>query len=151
MISKPTTVAAVDGESKRLSLAPIALDFIKRFTVLSPEGLVTMDESFHNEKKARSFHADLRRAMVAALSPGVSLEQTSAAMLSSVQNFLEDTLEGSLDIEEVFFSRGRKGSLRRLVRVRYTVRSATHFELPLLRVVSGNFLSPHKPPFGILE
>ncbi len=82
-------VAAVDRHSSTLSLAPFALDFIKRITLLSERGVDTLEKNYHVEKGAQSFHSDTVRAISIALGPGTALEHTTSEMLSGALQFLD--------------------------------------------------------------
>ena len=89
IISCPRLVAAVDRHSSTLSLAPFALDFLKRITMLSEQGIDILEKNFHVEKGAQSFHTDTMRALSTALAPGKALEHTSSEMLSGALQFLD--------------------------------------------------------------
>ena len=95
IISSPNLVAAVDRHSRTLSLVPLALDFIKRITVPSKQGLETLEKNFRVEKGARNFHTDIVRAMSTALAPGIDLEHTTAEMVTSAVEFLDLTVAPS--------------------------------------------------------
>ena len=82
-------VAAVDRHSSTLSLAPFALDFLKRITLLSEQGIDILEKNFHVEKGAQSFHTDTMRALSTALAPGKALEHTTSEMLSGALQFLD--------------------------------------------------------------
>ena len=84
-------VAAVDRHSSTLSLAPLALDFIKHISLLSKQGIDILEKNFHVEKGAQSFHTDTMRALSTALAPGKALEHTTSAMLSGALQFLDES------------------------------------------------------------
>ena len=81
-------VAAVDHHSSTLSLAPFALDFIKRITLLSKQGIEILEKSFEAEKGAQSIHTDTMRALSTAMAPGKALEHTTSEMFSGALRFL---------------------------------------------------------------
>lgn len=85
--SSPKIVAAVDRHSSTLSLAPYALELVKRVTVPSKHGFDILKKSFRAGKGAQSFHADIIRAMSIALAPGTALEQMTSDTLSSALRF----------------------------------------------------------------
>lgn len=104
IISSPKIVAAVDRHSSTLSLAPYALEFVKRVTLPSKQGLDILEKSFRAGKGAQSFHTDTIRAMSIALAPGTALEQTTSDMLSSALRFLESMDVSSTPQEVDLFS-----------------------------------------------
>ena len=100
VISCPKIVAAVDRHPSTLSLAPFALDFIKRITLLSEQGVEILEKNFHAEKGTQSFHTDTMRALSMALAPGPALEETTSEMLNGALQFLDST-NASSQCEEV--------------------------------------------------
>ena len=97
-------VAAVDRHSSTLSLAPMALDFIKQVTCLSEEGIDILNKNFHVEKGAQSFHTDTMRALSTALAPGKALDHTTSEMLSGTLRFLDSMNASSQSKELDLFS-----------------------------------------------
>ena len=98
-------VAAVDRNSSTLSLAPFALDFIKRFTLLSEQGVDILEKNFHVEKGAQSFHSDTMRALSTALAPGTALEHTTSGMLSGALRYLDSSSQ-SKELDLFSWTRG---------------------------------------------
>ena len=93
-------VAAVDRHSSTLSLAPFALDFLKRITLLSEQGIDILEKNFHVEKGAQSFHTDTMRALSTALAPGKALEHTTSEIVSGALQFL-DLVNASSESKEL--------------------------------------------------
>ncbi|KAL8671173.1 MAG: hypothetical protein Q9168_004326 [Polycauliona sp. 1 TL-2023] len=94
VISSSKLAAAVDRHSKTLSLVSFApLDFVKRITTPSQEGLETVKKSFMSDKGAPSLHSDTIRAMSVALAPGTGLDHTTSEMLDATTEFL-DSVDG---------------------------------------------------------
>ena len=125
-------VAAVDRHSSTLSLAPFALDFLKRITLLSEQGIDILEKNFYVEKGAQSFHTDTMRALSTALAPGKALEHTSSEMLSGALEFLDSMNVSSQSTELDLFS--------------WTRSLLTRASTDALYGVEGNPL--HDPAFG---
>lgn len=104
IISSPKVVAAVDRHSSTLSLAPFALEFVKRITIPSKQGVEILEKNFHVEKGAPSFRSDTVRAMSVSLAPGPALEHTTSEILSGALQFLDNMNASSKSEEFNLFS-----------------------------------------------